>query len=355
MSIYNYKQRNATVGIILLILAAAIFYSVRIIAGTLLSTVVLYTILRPVLLFLVDRWRWKRWIAAIALIASSLIIIIIPFFTLTVLVIHKVSDLKESSYRIKTFTDQITKIVGKESHILDKASQKLEGLVSELFPSLIGSVLDTVLGLLVMYFLLYFMFVQRKEFEACLLKYAPFRMQQALEFAHELKNTTYSNVLGQGLIAIVQGTLVGVGFWIFGISDPVFWGTISGFASFLPIVGSPIIFVPAAIIEIGQGNEFAGWGLLLWGFIIVTNIDNVIRFTIAKRLANTHPVITVIGVIIGIPMFGVLGLVFGPLLLSYFILTVKIYEINVLVSRRLDRIRTSGKRRKAISASSDKK
>lgn len=180
----------------------------------------------------------------------------------------------------------------------------------------------------------------------CLLKYAPFRQQQALEFALELRDTTYSNVLGQGLISLVQGTLVGIGFVIFGISDAIFWGTIAGFVSFLPVVGSPIVFVPAAIIQLMNGHSASGWGLLLWGFIIVTNIDNVIRFSIAKRMANTHPVITVIGVVIGVPVFGILGIVFGPLLLSYFILTVKIFEINMLVSRRLEKIRFSVKKKK---------
>src|SRR5690606_27897312 len=183
------------------------------------------------------------------------------------------------------------------------------------------------------------MLVQKSEFERGLLKYAPFREQYALRFAEELRTTTYSNVLGQGFIAIVQGALVSIGFFMFGIKDPIFWGVISSFLAFLPVVGAPLVFIPAAIIEIANGNEASGWGLLLWGLILIINIDNVSRMIIAKNMSDTHPVITIVGVIIGIPIFGILGLVFGPLLISYFILTIKIYETSKLATERLERLK----------------
>jgi len=106
-------------------------------------------------------------------------------------------------------------------------------------------------------------------------------------------------------------------------------------------LGPPVVFVPAAILQIANGNNFAGWAMLIFGFVVVINIDNVLRFIIAKKVGNIHPIITVIGVIIGIPLFGILGLVFGPLLLSYFILLVKIYETSTLASERLERIKTN--------------
>jgi len=73
---------------------------------------------------------------------------------------------------------------------------------------------------------------------------------------------------------------------------------------------------------------------------VILNIDNVLRFMIAKKVGDIHPIITVIGVVIGIPLFGILGLVFGPLLLSYFILLIKIYESSAKASDRLERIKT---------------
>jgi predicted PurR-regulated permease PerM len=184
------------------------------------------------------------------------------------------------------------------------------------------------------------MLVERESFESAMIKYAPFREQNARRFAEEMRNMTYANVVGQGFIAIVQGSLLSLSFYVLGYNDPLFWGIITTFISFVPVLGPPVIFVPAAVLQIASGNNFAGWAMLIFGFVIIINIDNVIRLIIAKKVGNIHPIITVIGVVIGIPLFGILGLVFGPLLLSYFFLLIRIYETSSKVSERLERIKT---------------
>ncbi len=186
------------------------------------------------------------------------------------------------------------------------------------------------------------MFVQNREFEASLMRYAPFREQYAIKFAEALKNSTYSNVLGQGVIAIVQGALLANGFWLFGIPDPVFWGVIGAFISFLPVVGAPTLCIPASLLLFANNETLKGILLLAYGLLFIGNIDNVLRMIINKRIANTHPLISVIGVFIGLPLFGITGLVFGPLLLSYFVLLIEIYETNRMAAERLDMIQSSG-------------
>ena len=171
-----------------------------------------------------------------------------------------------------------------------------------------------------------------------MLRYAPFREQYAIKFAQALRDSTYSNVLGQGIIALVQGSLLANGFWIFGIPDPVFWGVIGAFISFLPVVGAPTLCIPAALFLFANHHTWQGIVLLAYGLLFIGNIDNVLRMIINKRVANTHPLISVIGVFIGLPLFGILGLVFGPLLLSYFLLLVEIYETNRMAAERLDRL-----------------
>jgi predicted PurR-regulated permease PerM len=285
----------------------------------------------------------QRWLASVIIILLSMVIIVLPFFALSMMVISKITEFNEDPMRIKVIMQRIDDFAGSKFNqpdLLDKGMAKLNILAEELFPSIIGGAASIFLGLLVMYFLLYFMFVKYEEFEGGLLKYAPFNEQNAIRFGTELKSTTYSNVLGQGFIAIVQGALVSITFFIFGVRDPIFWGVISTFLCFLPVVGAPLVFVPAALIELANGNANAGWGILLCGFIVITNIDNVLRLLIAKRVADTHPIITVIGVVIGIPVFGILGLVFGPLLLSYFVLTIRIYETSKLATERLERIKS---------------
>jgi predicted PurR-regulated permease PerM len=341
--VFNYKQRNNIVLIILIVLGCFILYSLRFIAGGLLSTVVMYTLLKPAYTYLTDR-NWKRGLSAISVIVASFLIIVLPFFLLSLLVIDKITEFQNDPMQLKVIVRKIDDFLGSKLHqpdLLEHAMAKGNDYVSELFPSILGGAADILLGIAVMYFLLYFMFVNNELFERELIRYSPFREQNAMKFAAELKYTTYSNILGQGLIAIIQGALVSLGFFIFGIRDAIFWGVISTFLSFLPLVGAPLVFIPAGLIELSNGDNTAGWGIIIWGLVLVTNIDNVIRFLIAKRVGNIHPIITIIGVVIGLPVFGIMGLVFGPLLLSYFILTVRIYETSILASERLEKIRAA--------------
>jgi len=344
MPVFNYKQRNNILLITLIVLGCFILYTLRFIAGAVLSTVVTYTILRPVYLHLIEKFKWNRIIACASLMLSSFLVIVLPFIVLSLLVINKISEFERDQIKIKVLVRRIDDFVGTRLHqpdLVDNLMHRASTYIGDLFPSIISGAFDLLLGIVIMYFLLYFMFIHYEKFENEAIKYSPFREQNALRFAEELKNTTYANVLGQGLIAVVQGALVSLGFFMFGIKDAIFWGVISTFLSFLPVLGSPLVFVPAALIEMANGNNSGGIGMLIWGFVLVINIDNVIRFLIAKRVGDIHPIITVVGVIIGIPVFGIMGLVFGPLLLSYFILTVRIYETSKLATERLEKLKAA--------------
>jgi len=328
---------------IIIALGILIAYSLQGIFSAILSTLVLYTIMRPGYVYLVETKGWNRRIAAILLIIVSIVLIVLPFYALSSMVISKISELRNNEIFFRNLLVKLQHLIPVKINqdLIQDGLNRLGTWATQLFPSLISSAVNIVLSLLVMYFLLYFMLVEHKHFEYALIKYAPLREQNALRFGDEMRNTTYANVLGQGLICLVQGTLVSLSFFVLGYSDPVFWGVITTFISFVPVLGPPVVFVPAAILQIANGHNFAGWAMLIFGFVVIINIDNVLRFIIAKKVGNIHPIITVIGVIIGIPLFGILGLVFGPLLLSYFILLVKIYETSTMASERLERIKTN--------------
>lgn len=343
MSIFTYKQRNQINLLIIIVLGCIIAYSLQGIFGSILSTLVLYTILRPAFIYMVETKALNKSFSAIFLLFISIILIVLPFYALSSMVIEKIAELQNDPGYFKNTLFKLKHLIpirGDMQVMVEDGIRKAGVWAAELFPSLITGAFNIILGLLLMYFLLYFMLVEREKFESALLKYAPFRSQNAHRFAEEMRNTTYANVLGQGFIALVQGSLVGLSFYVLGYKDPVFWGVITTFISFVPVLGPPVIFAPAALMQIAEGNNFAGWAMLIFGFVVIINIDNVLRFMIAKRVGNIHPIITVIGVVIGIPLFGILGLVFGPLLLSYFVLLIKIYETSALASERLERIKT---------------
>jgi predicted PurR-regulated permease PerM len=324
------------------VLGCFLIYALSDLFSAILGAIVLFTLFRPFYLYLVDKKGWNSTMASLAIIILSLVVIVIPFLVLSFMVIGKITSLNQESLPIEEWSGKIDAFTAKtfgQPHFAENTLQKLGAYATDLFPSLIGSAASIILTLLVLYFLLFFMFVQIREFEGALLKYAPFREQDAVKFAVALKNSTYSNVLGQGIIAITQGVLLANGFFIFGIPDPVFWGLIGMFISFLPVVGAPTLCIPASILLMMSGHNVKGILLLAYGLLFIGNVDNVLRMIINKRIANTHPIISVVGVFIGLPLFGILGLVFGPVLLSYFLLLLEIYETNRLAAERLERIR----------------
>ena len=342
MSIFNYKQRNNIILVSIIVLGCFLLYALSGLFSAILGAIVLFTIFRPLYIFLVEQKGWNKTLVALLIIFSSLIVIVIPFLALSFMVIGKIAGINKDTIPIQEWTTKIDTFALKnlnQAHFAENTLQKLGTYAADLFPSILGSAAGIILTLLVLYFLLYFMLTQRKTFESGLLKYAPFREQHALKFATAMRNSTYSNVLGQGIIAITQGTLLALGFYAFEIPDPVFWGVIGAFMSFLPVVGAPTLCIPAGIIFMANGHMLKGVLLLAYGLLFIGNVDNVLRVIINKRVGNTHPIISVIGVFIGLPLFGILGLVFGPVLLSYFLLLLEIYETNRLAAERLERIR----------------
>ena len=344
MSIFNYKQRNTIILVSIIVLGCFILYALSSLFSSILGAIVLFTIFRPFYLYMTEQKEWNKPLSALIIIILSLTVIVLPFISLSFMVIGKIAEINTSNLPIQEWIIKIDAFTGRtlnQPHFAENTLQKLGTYATDLFPSLLGSAANIILVLLVMYFLLYFMFVQSREFEAGLMRYAPFREQYAIKFAIALRNSTYSNVLGQGIIAIVQGALLANGFWLFGIPDPIFWGVIGAFISFLPVVGAPTLCIPASVILFANNETLKGILLLAYGLLFIGNIDNVLRMIINKRVANTHPLISVIGVFIGLPLFGITGLVFGPLLLSYFLLLIEIYETNRMAADRLDRIQST--------------
>jgi len=329
MSIYTLNQRKFIALTMIILLGIFIVYTMKDIVSSILGAIILYTLFAPLFLYLVDKRKFNRSLSAAIIIIASFVIIVLPFASLFWMLYQKILDLQENPADLNALIKNIDKFAAATFHQknivesnLSKASSAVLGFIS----SAMDSVLSIILVIGIMYFILYYMLVKYEEMEKGLVKFLPFREKNIKHFASELKNVTYSNVVGQGIISLAQGGLLAVGFVIFGLADPIFWGVVCFFLSFLPVIGSPIVFVPAGIIAISSGNTFAGVGILLWGGIFVMNIDNVLRLVINKKMGNIHPLVTIIGVVIGIPVFGIIGLVYGPLILAFFILLVKVYE-----------------------------
>lgn len=156
--------------------------------------------------------------------------------------------------------------------------------------------------------------------------YVPFSPENTQKLGKRFKGVTVSTVIGMGVIAMLQGALLGIAFWILGLPNALFWSVVTTALAILPVVGSGLVWGPAAIVLAVQGRPLAALLLVIWGAAVVGSADNIIRPIIYRRYAEVHPLITLIGAIVGVSYFGLLGLLIGPLALSYLFELIRMYR-----------------------------
>jgi predicted PurR-regulated permease PerM len=160
--------------------------------------------------------------------------------------------------------------------------------------------------------------------------YIPFSARNAEKLRQRFRDVTTSTLIGTGLTAVVHGILVGLGFWVVGLPNAVFWGVVTMVFAILPVVGSGLVWGPGVIALFIDHRPGPAVGLALWGAVVVGNIDYVIRPMVVRRWAHIHPLVTLVGALAGVRFFGLLGLLVGPLALSYFFELIKMYREEYL-------------------------
>jgi predicted PurR-regulated permease PerM len=305
-----------------------IIYLLRDFITPFLGAIIFYVLFKPLMDKLVDKYKWKENSAVLLIILLSFISILIPIMSLTLLLYSKMSVVLNDPSSLINLTHIIDTKVQNSLGIelfTDANINEFKSKASNVIPSMLNELAWTLGNIAMMYFILYFLLIERKKVTAEINTYLPFDKENIELLAQELKSMTHSTIIGVPAIGIIQGTAAGIGYWIFGLQEPFFWAVITAFVSILPILGTTLIWAPAGLFLIAMGNTWPGIGLLIFGVLVIINIDNVARLMIQKKFANIHPVITIFGVIIGLGSFGLPGLVFGPLMLAYFVIFIKMY------------------------------
>ncbi|WP_117882333.1 AI-2E family transporter [Aureibaculum luteum] len=314
--------------LVLLFTGILIFFEILPYLSGVLGAITIYVLLRKPMKRLVKR-GWNPQLAAIALLSLSFIGIMLPVAGIIIMLGNKISDAATNSERVlnalKIELENIQNYLGFDlSSKID--TSEVSSAISSKLQSLAGSTFEVILAVFIMYFMLYYMLTNRRKLKESLFEYIPLHKDNLKIIGEDISKMVRSNALGIPLVAIAQGVVALIGFFIFGIEDPIFWFVLVTVGSMIPFVGGLLGIVPAFILTYANGDGFQAWGILLYGIIIVGSTDNLIRLFVLKKLDNVHPLITLIGVIIGVPLFGFIGLIFGPLLLSLFLVMIKIYK-----------------------------
>ena len=323
--------------IVIIVLGLVLFFELWFFLSAFLGAITFYVIMRQRMFFLTEKKSWKPSKAAWVLLLLSFFVILVPIGLLANIMYSKVSYVVTHSSdliaSLKRTTDEISKNIGYEIVKKDNINQ-LGTRLAELLPKILGVTLNTVALISTMYFILYFMLVNGRYMEDSIYEYVPLKDGNVELIGKEVKRMVISNTIAIPLIAFIQGVVGLIGYLVIGISEPFVWFVATCITAMLPIVGAALVYVPLTVMLFMQGETGKGIAMGIWGFGLIGLVDNLFRFMLNKKLGDIHPLITVFGVIVGIQLFGFIGLIFGPLLISMFILLLKIYSTEFLVKKR---------------------
>lgn len=316
--------------LLVLLLGVALVIAIAPYATGLLGIPVLYVIFLPVQAWLGMRMRPR--FAATFVVVLALFLIVVPGVSFAGLVVNQAQEIAAGVIRNPVLGRlRELKLGGMDlgPRLADLGSQVVAWLGSSAF-GLVGTATRLALNLTISLFGLFYLLLQPREAWEAVRPYIPFSAKNADKLRQRFRDVTASMIVGTGLTAAVHGILVGLGFWLTGLPNAVFWGVVTMVFAILPVVGSGLVWGPGALALILSGRTAPGLLLALWGAVVVGNVDYVIRPMIFRRWAHIHPLVTLVGALAGVPYFGILGLLIGPLALSYFFELIKMYREEYL-------------------------
>src|SRR5688572_14481214 len=328
MSYFDTNKQRASAFII----ALGVFLAIALwpFASGLLGAPVLYIIFAPVYRRLAE--RLPDGLAAAIVIVLAILLVVLPVASIVSLVatqgpgmvrgvvesplVDKLRDLRIGPYNVGEQLSTQFRTIG--SRLLTVAGSSALGIL--------GSLTRLTLQLTITFFGLYYLLRAPRRAWRQIRTFIPFSLENAEKLKARFKEVTISTLIGTFLTAAVQGILLGIAFWIAGLANPVFWSVMTALFSVLPVVGSGLIWIPGVIVLFLEQRY--GWAIFLavWGMVIIGGIDNLIRPWVYRRYAQIHPFITVIGAFAGLKYFGILGLLIGPLAISYFFELIRMYR-----------------------------
>lgn len=326
---FNNRVRQILLLLVVMALALLLVSELYLFFPGFLGAITLYILSRDRYTALVTKQRWNSSGAAFIFMLLFLLCVGLPVYLAIDLLSSRINMLFNNQEQVvnslKSVSLQVKEWTGQE--ILSDANIiQIQKKASSFIPGFLNSTLMIISNLAMMLFLAYFMFTNGVVMEKSLNSLIPLQNKNISILAAETKNMVRANAIGIPLISLIQGIFALLGYWIFGVKDFVLWGFITGMFAFFPVVGTMLIWVPMVVYVYSTGNTFNGTGLLIYSLVITGNVDYVARMSLLKKIGNVHPVITVLGVIVGLQLFGFWGFIFGPLLISYFLLLLKIYS-----------------------------
>jgi predicted PurR-regulated permease PerM len=328
--VYFEKIMTAMILIVLIILS---FLLLKPILLSIISGLLLAFIFSPVYDKLNKRIKSKNLTAGILIGLLLLVIIIFLWFFIPLLIdqsfkifqavlqIDFVSLLKNlfpNFFASEQFSNQVSSVI---SSFIINSSNSITSSLTNIFLDLPAILMQ----LLVVLFTFFFVLRDKEEILEYIKSLLPFPKEiekKLFDYSAEItKSVIYSHIF----IGIIQGIIAGIGFFIFGVPNALFLTFLAAIFGILPILGTPVVWVPVAVFMFIGGNNVSAWGVIIFGLISST-IDNILRPIFIAKMTKVHSAIVLVSMIGGLFFFGILGLIIGPLVISYLIIILELYR-----------------------------
>ena len=325
MQVIHSPQTRAA--LLIAIAGVAIFVLLAPYMVGLLSAAVLYVVCQPVYARLV-RWLRSKHAAAALTLILTLLLIVLPLVMIVGILVDQAPQAiqagKDAALFDKLATLRIGRVnVGAE---IARASGTIAQWLSRQAVNVLGGAAQATLTLLIAFFGLYYLLLSGSETWQRFRAFLPFSPSSADELRDRFFSLTHATLLGTFLIAVLQGSIIGFGFYIVGLPAPVVWGVSAAFASILPMIGTGLVWIPGVIILLIQGRVGPAIALAAISILIASSVDNIVRPMVYRKVSDIHPMITLVGAFAGVRYFGLLGVLLGPLAIVYFLELVRLYR-----------------------------
>lgn len=327
-------------------------YSKKIVATIILAVLIVlsFLLLKPILLSIifgiilafvfspVYDWFYKRLksknLSAFLICILLLVLIILPIWFLTPVIVNQSIKIYLASQQMdfvtpikSIFPDLFTSeaFSAEIGSVIHSFVTRVTNAMMNSFSKLILNFPTIFLQLLVVFFVLFFVLKDKKELVAYIQSLLPFSKEVEKRLFKSSKDITISVLYGQVVIGMLQGLVAGLGFFIFKVPNALLLTILASLAGIFPIIGTAIIWVPVLIYLLIAGNTFAALGVLFFG-LISTTIENFLKPVFVSKRTNMNTSLILIGMIGGLFLFGILGIILGPLILAYLLIVLELYR-----------------------------
>lgn len=263
----------------------------------------------------------SRVVCSFIMVSSILLIVIAPIFLILNALLIEAANFYQviKQLNFAPVSEMISGFLGETVDV----SFYVKDFTSEIVAFIVRSSSDfffslpqKILVLFIIVFLMYYFFKDGDKIIDFFGKLFPIHSDHKNELLGEFNKVLYATIYGVLVTAVIQGLVGTLGLVIFDVSSPVIWGSVMVLTAMLPLIGTWIVWLPASLFKIFNGEFFNGFGLLLYGILIVSVIDNFIKPRLISGKSQVHPILIILGIFGGLKAFGIIGVMIGPLLLG---------------------------------------